>query len=90
MPGSGVLGQNKIFGTLPEAHHMLCRRVTALSGPSGSTAHDDVVPTVAIKKLGMRPACDAAGDELDTEQHRKRCNHITTQRTWLRRGTAQQ
>ena len=38
-------------------HHMPWRWLTSLSGCSGSTAQELVVPTVAITKLGMSPAC---------------------------------
>jgi hypothetical protein len=40
------------------AHHMEWRWATPLSGCSGSTAQELVVPTVAITKLGIRPACN--------------------------------
>lgn len=36
---------------------MLWRCATTDSDASGSTAHELVVPTVAMRKLGMRPAC---------------------------------
>lgn len=57
-----------------DSHQTACWQATSLSGPSGSTAHEDVVPTVAIRKLGMRPACTGNGTPTERHERQSHCH----------------
>jgi hypothetical protein len=55
----GLIGRppSRDHASMTRTHHMPWRWLTSLSGCSGSTAQELVVPTVAITKLGVSPAC---------------------------------